>query len=212
MGHRPLRAVEEQPQGLRGRTGRGHRGGIRSLSSTRRWALHRHRLRFRRDDPTTRRARGIEGFALGTDSSPKFVEDARREAAEAGVGNIDFEVADAQTADWDQSYDYAFSRMGTQFFAAPVPAMRTIRGALKPGGKLARSAGAARPKTRSGRKPRRWFKRFLSRPDEYVADTCGPGPFSLGNPETTRGILEGRVRGDRVAPARLRLLHGTRPL
>ncbi|HEY7932482.1 MAG TPA: hypothetical protein VID48_01545, partial [Solirubrobacteraceae bacterium] len=30
----------------------------------------------------------------------------------------------------------------------------------------------------------------LSRPDEYVADTCGPGPFSLGNPETTRGILE----------------------
>ena len=23
-----------------------------------------------------------------------------------------------------------------------------------------------------------------------MADTCGPGPFSLGNPETTRGILE----------------------
>src|SRR5437868_1000367 len=33
-------------------------------------------------------------------------------------------------------------------------------------------------------------ERFLSRPDEYVVDTCGPGPFSLGNPETTRGILE----------------------
>ena len=33
-------------------------------------------------------------------------------------------------------------------------------------------------------------QRFLSRPEEYDADTCGPGPFSLGNPETTRGILE----------------------
>lgn len=33
-------------------------------------------------------------------------------------------------------------------------------------------------------------QRFLSRPEEYYADTCGPGPFSLGNPETTRGILE----------------------
>jgi hypothetical protein len=33
-------------------------------------------------------------------------------------------------------------------------------------------------------------QRFLSRPEEYEADTCGPGPFSLGNPETTLGILE----------------------
>jgi hypothetical protein len=33
-------------------------------------------------------------------------------------------------------------------------------------------------------------ERFLSRPEEYDADTCGPGPFSLGNPETTTGILE----------------------
>ena len=42
----------------------------------------------------------------------------------------------AQTARWEPIYDYAFSRMGTQFFAAPVPAMRAIRGALKPGGEL----------------------------------------------------------------------------
>jgi len=25
-------------------------------------------------------------------------------------------------------------------------------------------------------------QRFLSRPDEYDAETCGPGPFSLGLP------------------------------
>src|SRR3954465_13272817 len=44
---------------------------------------------------------GGEGFALGTASSPHFVTDARREAAEAGVGNIAFEIADAQTAEWE---------------------------------------------------------------------------------------------------------------
>src|SRR5450759_1811826 len=62
---------------------------------------------------------GPGGSALGTDSSPRFIEDARREAVEAGVENVAFETADAQTADWDPIYDYAFSRMGTQFFAAP---------------------------------------------------------------------------------------------
>src|SRR5919112_2220860 len=81
---------------------------------------------------------GPEGFVLGTDSSPRFIEDARREAAEAGIENVEFEVADAQTATWDPTYDYAFSRMGTQFFALPVPAMRAIGGALAPGGRFAK--------------------------------------------------------------------------
>ena len=133
---------------------------------------------------------GPGGFALGTDSSPHFVEDARREAAEAGVDNVEFETADAQTADWDQIYDYAFSRMGTQFFAAPVPAMRVIRSALKPGGKLRKVCWRRKAESRFWAETERVVQRFLSRPDEYDADTCGPGPFSLGNPETTRGILE----------------------
>ena len=53
---------------------------------------------------------GPDGFVLGTDSSPHFVEDARREAAEAGMENVEFEMSDAQTAEWDQTFDYAFSR------------------------------------------------------------------------------------------------------
>ena len=133
---------------------------------------------------------GAEGSALGTDSSPRFIEDARREAAQAGVKNIAFEVADAQTASWDPTYDYAFSRMGTQFFAAPVPAMRAIRGALKPGGTLAKICWRRKSDSQFWAETEQVVERFLSRPDEYDADTCGPGPFSLGNPETCRGILE----------------------
>jgi ubiquinone/menaquinone biosynthesis C-methylase UbiE len=133
---------------------------------------------------------GPAGFALGTDSSRRFIEDARREAIEAGVGNVDFETVDAQTAQWDQAFDYAFSRMGTQFFAAPVPAMRAIRGALKPGGRLLKICWRRKQDSPFWEETEQVVERFLSRPAEYEADTCGPGPFSLGNPETLGGILE----------------------
>jgi ubiquinone/menaquinone biosynthesis C-methylase UbiE len=132
---------------------------------------------------------GPEGFALGVDSSREFIEDARREAAESGVTNVDFEVADVQTAQWEPNYDYAFSRMGTQFFAAPVPAMRAIRGALKPGGHLNKICWRRKDESPFWAETEQVVRRFLSRPEEYEADTCGPGPFSLGNPETTHGIL-----------------------
>ena len=133
---------------------------------------------------------GAGGFALGTDSSPHFVEDARHEAAEAGVENVAFEVADAQTAAWEPVHDYAFSRMGTQFFAAPVPAMRAIRGALRPGGRLAKICWRRKDESPLWAETEQVVARFLERPEEYEADTCGPGPFSLGNPETLTGILE----------------------
>ena len=133
---------------------------------------------------------GRGGFVLGTDSSPHFIEDARREAREARVENVQFEVSDAQTAVWEPIYDYAFSRMGTQFFAAPVPAMRAIRAALKPGGRLAKICWRLKAESPMWAETEAVVQRFLSRPEEYEADTCGPGPFSLGNPETTRGILE----------------------
>jgi SAM-dependent methyltransferase len=133
---------------------------------------------------------GPRGSALGTDSSPRFIEDARREAAEAGVENVEFETVDAQAAEWSSIFDYAFSRMGTQFFAAPVPAMRAIRGALKPGGGLRKICWRRKADSPFWLETEQVVERFLSRPDEYEADTCGPGPFSLGNPETLRGILE----------------------
>jgi ubiquinone/menaquinone biosynthesis C-methylase UbiE len=142
---------------------------------------------------TTRQLAGLvgsEGFALGTDSSARFIEDARREALEAGVKNVEFETVDAQSAEWNPVYDYAFSRMGTQFFAAPVPAMRAIRGALKPGGGLRKICWRRKQESRFWAETEQVVERFLSRPQEYEADTCGPGPFSLGNPDTLRGILE----------------------
>ncbi len=142
---------------------------------------------------TTRRLAelvGPGGFALGTDSSPRFIEDARREAADADVENVEFEARDAQGARWDPDFDYAFSRMGTQFFAAPVPAMRAIRQALRPGCRLHKICWRRKAESPIWAETEAVVQRFLSRPEEYEADTCGPGPFSLGNPETATGILE----------------------
>ena len=82
--------------------------------------------------------------------------------------------------------------MGTQFFAAPVPAMRAIRGALKPGGELRKVCWRRKAESPFWAETEQVVQRFLSRPEEYEADTCGPGPFSLGNPETTRGHSRGR--------------------
>jgi ubiquinone/menaquinone biosynthesis C-methylase UbiE len=142
---------------------------------------------------TTRRLAelvGPAGLALGVDSSPHFIEDARRETAEAEVDNIRFELADAQTARWEPIHDYAFSRMGTQFFASPAVAMRAIRGALKPGGRLHKLCWRRKAASPIWAETEEVVQQFLSRPEKYDADTCGPGPFSLGNPDTMRGILE----------------------
>ena len=32
-------------------------------------------------------------------------------------------------------------------------------------------------------------ERFVTKPEDYDEPTCGPGPFSMGNADTTSGIL-----------------------
>ncbi len=72
----------------------------------------------------------------------------------------------------------------------PVQAMRAIRRALVPGGALAKICWRRKAESAMWAETEQVVQRFLSRPEEYDADTCGPGPFSLGNPDATRGILE----------------------
>lgn len=131
---------------------------------------------------------GPSGSVHAVDSSPHFIADAREELAD--LTNVDFGVADVQTAEWEPAYDYVFSRMGTQFFAMPVPAMRAIRGALVPDGRLAKIVWRRKAESEFWAETENVVLRFLSRPETYEADTCGPGPFSMGNPETTEGILK----------------------
>ena len=143
-------------------------------------------------DTTRRLAQvvGPDGFAHGTDSGANFIADARAEAEAEGIANVAFSVEDAQVAEWEPEYDYAFARMGTMFFANPVQAMRGIRGGLKPGGKLCMIVWRRKIENQFAFEPEHVVEGFLHHPDETDADTCGPGPFSMGNADTVTGIMK----------------------
>ena len=127
---------------------------------------------------------------------------------EAGVENVEFEVADAQTAEWDPVYDYAFSRMGTQFFAAPVPAIVRSAARSSPAAGCARSAGAARTRARSGRRPSRSSNGSFAPRGVRGRHLRARAILARQPRHTARDPRGSRVRRDRAAPARLRLLHG----
>jgi ubiquinone/menaquinone biosynthesis C-methylase UbiE len=141
---------------------------------------------------TTRRIAdlvGPDGEALGVDAAPRFIEDARRQAAEAGVENLTFEVVDVETASFDERFDLAFSRMGTMFFANPVAALRNVREALLPAGRLVMVVWRAKIENDWVYRAQTITERFVEKPEEYDEPTCGPGPFSMANADTTSGIL-----------------------
>jgi SAM-dependent methyltransferase len=132
---------------------------------------------------------GPEGEAVGVDAAARFMEDAREEAAAAGVENARFEIADVQADDLGGPYDMAFSRMGTMFFANPVAALRNVRSSLVPGGRLVMVVWRRREDNPWMYRAQTIVERIVSRPEEYDEPTCGPGPFSMAGADTTSDIL-----------------------
>jgi len=142
-------------------------------------------------DTTTRIAElvGPGGEAVGIDVGDRFIERARQEAGEAGIANVGYLLADVQIADLGGPYDYAFSRFGTMFFANPVAALRNIKGALAPGGRLCMVVWRQKIDNEWLHRGERVVAEFLSKPDETDEPTCGPGPFSMANADTVTDIL-----------------------
>jgi SAM-dependent methyltransferase len=135
---------------------------------------------------TTRRLAelvGADGEAFGVDVSEPFIEQARKEA-ERGPANVSFSVADVQIGDLGEGYDYAFSRMGLMFFANPVAALRNIRSALAPGGRLCAVVWRRKEDNDWVRRAELVVEEYLERPEETDEPTCGPGPFSMANADT----------------------------
>ena len=132
---------------------------------------------------------GPEGEALGVDAAARFIEAARQEAEDAGTGNARFDVVDVQTTTFEDRFDLAFSRFGTMFFANPVVAMRNVRGALVPGGRLAMVVWRRRTDNEWVYRAQTTVEQIVSRPEEYDEPTCGPGPFSMSDADTTSEIL-----------------------
>ncbi len=142
---------------------------------------------------TTQRIAGLvgpSGEAVGVDAAPRFIEDAIREAQQAGIANARFLVADVQDGlGGEAGFDLAFSRFGTMFFASPVAAMRNVRQALAPGGKLVMVVWRRRIDNDWLYRAQTIVEQIVARPEEYDEPTCGPGPFSMADADTTSDIL-----------------------
>ena len=134
---------------------------------------------------------GPEGHVTGVDVAERFVEQAREEAVAAGVENTEFVVADVQNAALDGPFDYVFSRMGVMFFANPVAALRNVREAMTPGARFVAAVWRRREDNDWMHRAELVVKPWVEEDPDSDEPTCGPGPFSMANADTTSAQLLG---------------------
>ncbi len=142
-------------------------------------------------DTTVRLAElvGAAGHAHGVDVAERMIETAVTEAAEAGIENVSYATCDVERASFDQRFDYAFSRMGTMFFANPVAALRNVRTALAPGGQLNMVVWRRKLDNEFMHRAELVVAEYLDEPEESDVPRCGPGPFSMANADTVSDVL-----------------------
>jgi SAM-dependent methyltransferase len=135
---------------------------------------------------------GPTSHVVGVDAAERFIEAAQEEASAAGVENVEFRVADVQAEPLGGPYDYAFARMGTMFFANPVAAMRNVCQSLRPGATLVMVVWRRKLDNEWMYRSEEVVDRHVPKPnaEESEALTCGPGPFSMANADTTGDILK----------------------
>src|SRR5437879_2682938 len=145
---------------------------------------------------------GPGGRVLGVDVSAAMVARAAGSAREAGLANVRFENADAQTHRFPAAeFDLLYSRFGVMFFADPVAAFTNLRAALGPGGRLAFVCWQALRENPWLFLALQAAAQHLTLPPPSAPDA--PGPFSLANPERLRGIVA-RAGFERIALEDLR--------
>jgi len=133
---------------------------------------------------------GAGGHAHGVDVAPRMIETAIEEAAEAGLENVSFAAYDVEVTKLDRTFDYAFSRFGTMFFANPVAALRNVREALAPGGLLNMVTWRRKLDNEFMHRAELVVAEYLDEPEESDVPRCGPGPFSMANADTVTDVLK----------------------
>lgn len=130
---------------------------------------------------------GPEGRAVGADISPALLELARRRAGEDGLEGVDFVLTDAQTHAFEAAFDAVVSRFGVMFFPDPVAAFANLRGALKPGGRLAFACWRGPADNAIATVPLAAAAPFLPSVPKFERDA--PGRFGFADPDRVRAIL-----------------------
>ncbi|HEY5272480.1 MAG TPA: class I SAM-dependent methyltransferase [Acidimicrobiales bacterium] len=132
---------------------------------------------------------GTTGEVVGADISAPLVAFSTRRAQDEDATNIRFVVADVQEEKIPGApFDVALSQFGVMFFESPRAAFQNIRGHLREGGRLGFACWQVA-------KNNRWhlsraLAPFVPPPPPPAPGASATGPFSLGDPTYTKGILQ----------------------
>jgi ubiquinone/menaquinone biosynthesis C-methylase UbiE len=132
-------------------------------------------------------ALGGDGTVILSDRSPAMADVARRAAAEAGLGNVEVRVIDAESMDLaDQVVDRVVCRFGYMLLPDPAAGLRETRRVLRAGGRLAFAVWG--PAAENAWATTLWdvLERLTDLPSTKPG---GPGMFALGDPDTLRRLV-----------------------
>ena len=132
------------------------------------------------------RAVGPAGHVAALDISGPMLAEGRARAAAAGIVNIDWQQADAATAELDR-FDLMVSSFGVMFFGDTVAAFAHLRRAAKPGARMAFVCW--RPLTENP-----WMEVPMRAVAPHVpprpkADPQAPGMFAFADPLRISHVL-----------------------
>ncbi len=129
------------------------------------------------------------GNVLGVDISAPMLARAEERSIELGFDNVKFQKADAAAYNFEpNSLDGVFSRFGVMFFDDPVAAFANIRSGLKSGGRLGFVCWRPLADNQWTLVPMMAAFEHIDRPEAPPAGA--PGPFALGDQDSTRKMLE----------------------
>ena len=124
------------------------------------------------------------GRVVGVDVSERMLERARQLTAAERLGNVRYELGDAQVHRFEPAgFDVAISRFGTMFFSDPAAAFANIAAALRPQARLVLLVWQRYEHNE-------WARAIdAALGDGVQPPQPGSDPFSLGDAEATARIL-----------------------
>ena len=143
---------------------------------------------------------GEAGTLICSDQSPEMVAVARRRAAELGLGNVRFDVIDAQQMSGEHGpVDAVVCRWGVMLMGDPDGALRAIHGVLRDGGRFSMATWDTPDRNLWMAVP---GMQLVARGALPMPDPSEPGPFAMADPETLAGRLASAgfkdVRTDKI--------------